>query len=91
MKLSEADRAAVDAEFAKGAANIDAANRSDNQKAFEALQEIGLKVFKPDAEEAALWRDVGKRALDKLVADKAFTAPVLGAIEGQLAKQRAAE
>ena len=91
MKLSEADRAVVDAEFAKGAANIDAANRSDNQKAFEALQEIGLKVFKPDAEEAALWRDVGKRALDKLVADKAFTAPVLGAIEGQLAKQRTAE
>jgi len=88
LRLSESDRAVVDAEFEQGARNIDAANRSDNQKAFDALQEIGLTVFKPDAEEAGHWRDVGKRALDRLVADKALTPAVLSAIRSELAKQR---
>lgn len=83
--LAEADRKAVEDEFAAGFARLEAINRSDNASARKALEQQGITITTPDPASRAKYDAIGKDVLGQLVAQGAISAPMLEAFKQALA------
>jgi TRAP-type transport system periplasmic protein len=83
--LAEADRKAVEDEFAAGFARLEAINRSDNASARKALEQQGITITTPDQASRAKYDAIGKDVLGQLVAQGAVSAPMLEAFKQALA------
>jgi len=62
-KIKAEDQVIVKQEFAHVFKRLDALNRSDNEKANEALKKQGIKFVKPDAEELERWKALSAQSI----------------------------
>lgn len=83
--LAEADRKAVEDEFAAGFARLEAINRGDNASARKALGQQGITITTPDPASRTKYDAIGKDVLGQLVAQGAVSAPMLEAFKQALA------
>lgn len=76
-KIPESDQKIVLQVMNKMYANIDAENRIDNRKAYNALIEQGIKVTTPRPEDMPAWRDLAGKSIARLVASGKITSESL--------------
>lgn len=88
-KLTPDDRTIVSEEVDRAFNAIDAATRTDNEKARETLVKQGMAVFKPSADELKYWEQIGEDARKKMLDDGAFTPAIYDAIRTTLDARRA--
>ncbi len=88
-KLASADQAIVRDSIGRAFANLDAANRRDNESARDVLSKQGIVFHKPDAGEAEYWRGVGQNTLSKLRAEGAISDDLMSVIQKLQAEYRA--
>lgn len=85
QKLSEPDRQALKQATTTASHRIDLSNRHDDAQALAALRKQGLQVIEPEPAELERWRQVGRKAVEQLLAQGAITRPVLEGIRAALA------
>lgn len=66
-KISKADQSIIKKEMSNVFKTLDKLNRSDNQKAHQALKNQGIKFVVPDDEELKLWESLADKAITNLI------------------------
>lgn len=66
-KISKPDQLIIKKEMGKVFEILDKLNRSDNQKALQALKNQGIKFIVPNDEELKLWQSLANKAITNLV------------------------
>lgn len=69
-------------------ARVDAASRTDNVSADQALLENGLQVIEPAAGERARWDELGRDLRNRLVSDDVVSAEIVTQLDSHLAAYR---
>ena len=87
--MAEEDQRLVQASMDDVFEQIDRENRTDNQKAFDALLSQGIKVVKPGPDELAGWQDRARKSIDDLVRSGEISAGVVETLDGHLRSFRA--
>ncbi len=88
-RISEADQKIVRQVFAKTFNQIDANSRKQNQKAFAALKNQGIKVVTPTAKELAVWQQYASKTIDTLVDEGQVSADMRDKLQTLLKQYRA--
>ncbi len=88
-RLPPADQIIVRDSIARAFANLDAANRRDNESARAVLSRQGIVFHVPDAGEAEYWRGVGVSTLARLKAEGAISDDLLSVIQKAQSEYRA--
>lgn len=91
-KLSPADRAVVDAEFAQAFRDIEVVNSKDNDNARQALIKNGVQFITPDAAEHEVWTGVGIRTRNVMAGNGGVSKDLLDkilALKAEYQKQSA--
>lgn len=83
-RIAPADQAIVDRIFKAAAAKVDQTIRRDDVAALDAMKKQGLVVVTPTPEDAAYFREVGRRVTQQLEAEKKISPAVLAAIRGAM-------
>lgn len=85
-KLTVDDQQIVREVMTKVFSDIDLENRSDNQKALEALANQGINIIKPSASELEAWQNKGRLAAGNLVRQGAISSEMMNRLESRLEK-----
>lgn len=88
-KLSDADQALISDILGKTLATIDKNSRTDNLKAFEALETQGLNILKPNQEEINSLKSNAQEATKRLVEQGQFSQNILDQLNQLLTEFRA--
>jgi TRAP-type C4-dicarboxylate transport system substrate-binding protein len=86
--LDEADRLIVRKHLEPLMRRIDRENRSDNEKAFEALVSGGIRKVTPNESELGAWEIVADTAVEQMLAAGEITQPQLDAFQRALEAAR---
>lgn len=89
-RLSDADRAIVEAEFRKASATIDAQTRQDNLRSFAALDTLGIEIIEPGPADRAALEDESEAATLLLIERDQFSADIYRKVDDILTRHRAA-
>lgn len=73
QRISESDRAIIDAQFRAASERIDKQTRIDNQRALDALERLGLNIIEPDAQARADLERESEAATRRLIAQRQFS------------------
>jgi len=87
-KISPADQAAMAAVIDPLMQEIDALNRTDNLKAFDAILNTGVERVTPTAADLIAWEAVAVDAVTAMVEAGEVTQPVLDEFDAVLAEHR---
>lgn len=79
-RIAAADQAIVDRIFKAAAARVDQTIRRDDIAALEAMKKQGLVIVTPTAADAAYFREVGQKVVQKLEAEQGISPNVLKAL-----------
>ena len=79
-RIAAADQVIVDRIFKAASARVDQTIRRDDVAALEAMKKQGLVIVTPTAADAAYFRDVGQKVVQKLEAENGISANVLNAL-----------
>jgi len=88
-KISPEDQAIVHEEFASTVTRLNAAARSDNDNAKDALKNQGIEFLQPDPAQLLLWRDIATQAVAKLRADGVYSDENLDRVQSLVEEYRA--
>lgn len=88
-KVSPADQAIVREEMTKMFAVLDQQNRKDTLGAYQALQQQGIQVIKPSADEHIAWQKLGADAQQKLLEKGVVSRDTYNQLQKHLANYRA--
>ncbi|EKF73799.1 TRAP dicarboxylate transporter [Alcanivorax hongdengensis A-11-3] len=89
-RISPADQKVVREVLENTFDTLDAESRKENLSAFQAVQQQGLQIVKPDAEQLKEWKDYARRATNALVSEGQVSQAMLDRLNGILAKYREA-
>ncbi|MFK8021858.1 MAG: TRAP transporter substrate-binding protein DctP [Pseudomonadales bacterium] len=89
--ISEADQAIVKKHFNASFADIDKVNRKDNENAFIALQQQGLKLVRISEEDQKQWYERAAIATEKIIESGIVSQEFYQEMAGYLEEYRAAE
>lgn len=87
-KLSAADQVIVREEMDKVFKQLDAQSWDDNTNAFNALQQLGVKLVPVSAEEAQRWREMGEQTIAATAGEGVYTEAGLARLRQLLAEYR---
>ena len=90
-KLSPADQAEVETVMNRIFAKVDKDNRKDNEAAYKALINQGIKLTKPRPSQLAEWRARGQHAIGRLVKTGQLSQQSLDLLNKYLAEARQTE
>lgn len=88
-RVGAADQPIVREEFAKAFAELDAANKRDNESARAALTKQGIVFKAPNADEIGYWHGIGEQTLKQMLANNEISKELLDAILQARAEYRA--
>lgn len=86
--ISSADRAVIEAEFTLASQNLDRQARIDNERAFEALQSLGLTIVELDEAELARIEQESARAIEQLIASGEMSRDLYTRVKALLDQSR---
>lgn len=86
--VSEADRAILDEEFGAASQTIDRQTRQDNQRALEALQQLGIEVLEPSAADRQALERESTQATQRLIDHGQFSQQIYDQVENLLVQVR---
>ncbi|PTY37144.1 C4-dicarboxylate ABC transporter [Saccharospirillum sp. MSK14-1] len=86
--VSDADLAVIDDEFATASQVIDSQTREDNRRALEALQQLGIEVLHPQAEDRQALERESTRATQRLIEEGQFSQQIFDRVEALLMQVR---
>ncbi|MDF1781742.1 MAG: TRAP transporter substrate-binding protein DctP [Alcanivoracaceae bacterium] len=89
-KMTPADQQVVRDILEKTFAQMDTESRTANLKAYEAIQQQGLKLVTPSAADIKVWKDYAQQATDELVEEGEVSAAMLERLQSLLNEYRAA-
>lgn len=89
QRISEADRAIIDAQFRAASERIDQQTRIDNQRALEALERLGLNIIEPDTQARAELERESEVATRRLISQGQFSSGVYEQVLNLLESHRA--
>ena len=89
-KVSQADQAIVRAVLEKSFKQMDAESRADNIKAFEAIQQQGIALVKPNAEQMKEWKQYANKATKELTKAGEISQEIVDQLKAVVAEYRAA-
>lgn len=73
QRISAADQAIIDEQFRAASERIDRQTRIDNQRALDALEQLGLNIIQPDAQARADLERESEAATRRLIAQRQFS------------------
>ena len=79
-KLSSADEAAVIAGIEAAFARLETSNAADDLATRETLRTEGIDIVVPAESEAAAWRDVGRRTVERMQKEGLISAEILAVL-----------
>lgn len=71
--VSQADRTVIDSEFSAASKAIDRQTRDDNQRALDALEQLGVTILEPEPSERRALEAESRRATERLIEDGQFS------------------
>ena len=86
--IAESDQKVVTDVFNRVFDEVDADNRIDNKKAYDALVTQGLKVITPATEDSASWREIAEVSIANLVAEGEMSQESVDLLRANLAEVR---
>lgn len=86
--VSETDLAVINDEFSTASQVIDTQTREDNRRALEALQQLGIEVLHPQAEDRQALERESTRATERLIEDGQFSQQIYDRVEALLMQVR---
>lgn len=86
--VSDADRAVIEDEFGTASQVIDSQTRADNRRALEALQQLGIEVLHPQAEDRQALERESSRATERLIEEGQFSQQIYDRVEALLMQAR---
>ena len=89
-KISDEDQAIVNTVMREAFEKMDAQNRKDNQNAFAALENQGIKMVSPDAEQLKVWKEKGVVAAQSFTKQGKIDPEVVNKVQNLLTEYRAA-
>lgn len=87
-KVSSEDQKIVDSVMRKAFKKMDTQNRKDNQAAFAALENAGVKTLSPNAAQLSIWKDKTRIAADNFAERGNINPDILNKIHQLLSKFR---
>lgn len=87
-RLSAADQQVVEAVLSETFARLDKESRTENIAAYEAIQNQGLSLVQPSAEELHEWRSYADKATSQLVKDGEISQAMLDRLQRLLEEAR---
>lgn len=88
-KISDEDQAIVNTVMREAFEKMDAQNRKDNQNAFAALENQGIKMVSPDAEQLKVWKEKGVVAAQSFTKQGKIDPEVVNKVQNLLTEYRA--
>ena len=86
--VSEADLAVINDEFSTASQVIDTQTREDNRRALDALQQLGIEVLHPEAEDRQALERESTRATERLIEEGQFSQQIYDRVEALLMQAR---
>ena len=86
--IAESDQKVVTDVLNRVFDEVDADNRIDNKKAYDALVTQGLKVITPAAEDSASWREIAEVSIENLITEGEMSQESVDLLRANLAEVR---
>jgi TRAP-type C4-dicarboxylate transport system substrate-binding protein len=86
--MSDGDRAIVREVMDRVFAKIDAANRADNEKAYQALLAQAIEKVEPNLDRLEIWRDRADQSIAELVGSDEISQESVDTLKANLAEFR---
>ncbi len=90
-KINAGDQIIVKQEIDHVFKQLDSLNRSDNEKATEALKNYGIEYVKPDPEEIRRWKNLSDQAIANMASSGIVTQEAVDQVLQHLSEYRKAQ